>query len=50
MFYLVFIIHEVGKNKSLLEFYIPVYLSAIYPFKPLIASLRGKTDIISNSS
>jgi len=40
MFYLVFIIHEVRKNKSLLEFYTPVDLSTIYPLKPLTASLK----------
>jgi len=49
MFYLVFIIHEVRKNKSLLEFYTPVDLSTIYPLKPLTALLK-KTQTISNSS
>jgi len=49
MFYLVFIIHEVRKNKGLLEFYTPVDLSTIYPLKPLTALLK-KTQTISNSS
>jgi len=44
MFYLVFIIHEVRKNKGLLEFYTPVDLSTIYPLKPLTALLKKNTD------
>jgi len=53
MFYLVFIfiVHAIRKTKYLLEFYIPVDLSTIYPLKPLISSFqKKKTQIISNSS
>lgn len=44
MFYLAFIVHAIRKTKCLLEFYIPVDLSTIYPLKPLIAPVQKKEN------